>query len=322
MRARQHLEERVATGEADAGLLRSSLQETRRQLDVASQQRVHRESAFELRRQEFDARSASDSRRCAALERRVEALQQELLKLSDSVADGNASGGSAAIRTSQQLSWYSEQLQTSQQTARRLQSEVDQLSRENFQLTEQSSFAREQLAKSARSTSMAFDNSPPRTGSGGGGRPGASNLTVVSEQLSESIMDLQHSRQLASARASELGRLQYASISMVPVFHPTVLISQVCIHSSDCRACRMQKNLTPAEVVAQRRAAVSGARDIASICATLGCGPVDLCMLSFPHDSHAVGGCRLACIPFGVAARVPRAPRETLPKSVTTRHIY
>ena len=230
VRARQHLEERVATGEADAGLLRSSLQETRRQLDVASQQKVHQENAFELQRQEFDARSASDSRRCAALERRVEALQHELLKLSESVADGNASGGSAAIRTSQQLSWYSEQLQKSQQTARRLQSEVERLSREIVQLTEQSSFAREQLAKSARSTSMAFDNSPLRTGSGGGGRLGASNLTMLSEQLSESMIDLQHSRQLASARASELGRLQYASISMAPVISQSS-IDQSSFHS-------------------------------------------------------------------------------------------
>eukprot|EP01043_Picozoa_sp_COSAG02_P020151 COSAG02_NODE_987_length_15443_cov_8.132625_5_plen_216_part_00 len=212
MNAKQHLEERVSSGEADVALLRSSLQETRRQLDVASQQRAQQESTFELRRKEFDARSESDSRRCAALERRIEALQQELLELGESVADSHASGGSAAIRNSQQLSWYSEQLQKSQQTARRLQSEVEQLSREKLQLTEQSSFAREQLAKSARGTSISVDTSPPRPGSGEG-RLGSSNLINLSEQLSKTMVDVQHSRQLASARASELGRLRYASFS-------------------------------------------------------------------------------------------------------------
>ena len=207
--AKQHLEERVSSGEADVALLRSSLQETRRQLDVASQQRAQQESTFELRRKEFDARSESDSRRCAALERRIEALQQELLELGESVADSRASGGSAAIRNSQQLSWYSEQLHKSQQTARRLQSEVEKLSREKFQLTEQSSFAREQLAKSARATSISVDT--PR-------RPGSSNLTALSEQLSKTMVDVQHSRELAIGRASELGRLRYASFSTGPSF--------------------------------------------------------------------------------------------------------
>lgn len=209
MHARQHLEERVATGESDAALVRNALQETRRQLEVVSQQRAQQERNFELQRQEFDARSESDGRRCAALERRVEALQKELLELDESVSSSHTSGGSAAIRTSQQLTWYSEQLQKSQQTTRRLQSEVDQLSRANLQLTEQSSFARDQLAKSARSASASLGSPPADPDDGKGARRDASSLTFLSEKLAETMVDVQHSRKLASARASELGRLQY-----------------------------------------------------------------------------------------------------------------
>lgn len=242
--AKQHLEERVSSGEADVALLRSSLQETRRQLDVASQQRAQQESTFELRRQEFDARSESDSRRCAALERRIEALQQELLELGESVANRHASG-SAAIRNSQQLSWYSEQLQNSQQTARRLQSEVEQLSREKVQLTEESAFAREQLTKSARGMSISVDASPARAGSGRDGR--SSNLTSLSEQLSETMVNMQHSRELASARASELGRLRYASFNTVPSLNLHALIYRdsfvllIAVHAGRKRTLRLLK---------------------------------------------------------------------------------
>lgn len=215
VQARQHLEARVASGEADAALLRSTLQETRRQLEVASREKVQQESTFEVRKQELDALSESDSRRCAALQRQVDALQRELLELSESAANSHEGAGSAAIRTSQQLSWYSQQLDKSQQASRRLQSEVDRLSRENFQLNEQSCFAREQLAKSTRNTLRSSDDSPVRTSSGGGERLGSPKLTTLSEQLSDTMADLQHSRELASVRASELERLQYAQFSSI-----------------------------------------------------------------------------------------------------------
>jgi hypothetical protein len=244
VRARQLLEERVASGESEAVMLRNALQETRRQLEVAARENSQQEKAHELRRQDFDATFERDTRRSAALERRVEALQQELLELNKTSAGGSA-GGSSVIKVSHQLSWYSQQLEKSQNNTRRLQSEVERLSRENVQLNEQSSFAHEQLAQSAavRSSSASPPSSPPTggAGSGGGGGGGnkssSTNLTRLSEQLSETMTEVQSSRELASARAAELQRMQCVMLR-APSSYSHTLTCPYRRYAMDCASIR------------------------------------------------------------------------------------
>ena len=202
--ARQVLEERVASGESEATMLRTALEETRRQLELAVREKAEQDSSFVLCQQEFDAKSERETRRAAALQRRVETLQQELLELGKSAAE-DGSGQSSVIKVSQQLTWYSQQLETSQNNTRRLQREVDRLTRENTQLTEQQGLTREQLAQTLRSTSASSNSS---NGGGGASPPVSSNLQQMSAKLSETVAELHSSRELASARAAELERLR------------------------------------------------------------------------------------------------------------------
>lgn len=141
---RQNLEERIASGESEAAMLRSAAEETRRQLEVASMERQWEEESWALKQKEFDAKIDREARRSAALEKRIESLQKEVMDLGKPAA--GEKGLSSAAR---QVTWYSEQLEISQNNARRLQRETDRVVRENQVLEEQLSDAKAE-AKSLR----------------------------------------------------------------------------------------------------------------------------------------------------------------------------
>ena len=139
--ARQVLEERIVSGESEAAMLRNAVEEMRRQLQVAAVKHQGEEESWVLKQQEYDAKIEREARRSAALEKRVASLQQEVMNLGKSVASGDGLA-SPAMHAARQLTWYSEQLETSQNNARRLQRETDRVTRENRLLGEQLSDAK------------------------------------------------------------------------------------------------------------------------------------------------------------------------------------
>lgn len=146
--ARQVLEERISSGESEAAMLRNAVEEARRQLQVAAMEKQGEEESWALRQQEFDAKMDREARRSAALEKRVESLQKEVMDIGKNAVGGDGLA-SPAIQTSRQLTWYSEQLEISQNNTRRLQRETDRVARENRLLQEQISDAKIE-AKSLR----------------------------------------------------------------------------------------------------------------------------------------------------------------------------
>jgi chromosome segregation ATPase len=139
--ARQVLEERIASGESEAALLRNAVEEMRRQLQVAAMKHQGEEESWALKQQEYDAKTEREARRSAALEKRVASLQQEVTNLGKSAASGDGLA-SPAVQASRQLTWYSEQLEATQNNARRLQRETDRVTRESRLLGEQLSDAK------------------------------------------------------------------------------------------------------------------------------------------------------------------------------------
>ena len=146
--ARQVLEERISSGESEAAMLRNAVEEARRQLQVAAMEKQGEEESWALRQQEFDAKMDREARRSAALEKRVESLQKEVMDIGKNAVGGDGLA-SPAIQTSRQLTWYSEQLEISQNNTRRLQRETERVARENRLLQEQISDAKIE-AKSLR----------------------------------------------------------------------------------------------------------------------------------------------------------------------------
>ena len=139
--ARQVLEERIASGESEGALLRNAVEEMRRQLQVAAMKHQGEEESWVLKQQEYDAKTEREARRSAALEKRVASLQQEVTNLGKSAASGDGLA-SPAVQASRQLTWYSEQLEATQNNARRLQRETDRVTRESRLLGEQLSDAK------------------------------------------------------------------------------------------------------------------------------------------------------------------------------------
>lgn len=154
--ARQVLEERIASGESEAAMLRNAVEENRRQLDVAATEKQGQEESWALRQQEFEARIDREARRAAALEKRVESLQKEVLDLGKSAASGDGLA-SPALQVSRQLTWYSEQLEISQNNTRRLQRETDRVARENRLLEQQVSDAKAETKSLRAETKEAKD---------------------------------------------------------------------------------------------------------------------------------------------------------------------
>ena len=72
--------------------------------------------------------------------------------------------GASVVKISQQLTWYSEQLESSQNNGRRLQREADRLARENLALSEKLAAATAAVVAAAA------------TGGGGTGRSGLGGI--------------------------------------------------------------------------------------------------------------------------------------------------
>ena len=144
-------------------------------MESAAREQLEQEQVWGLHRREEEARAERSERRSTALERRVAALQQELAGVGKSLAEGGEDSGRGAhpilylarclastcvdtacghsgasvVKISQQLTWYSEQLESSQNNGRRLQREADRLARENLALSEKLAAATAAVAAAA-----------------------------------------------------------------------------------------------------------------------------------------------------------------------------
>jgi len=142
-------------------------------VESAAREQLEQEQVWGLHRREEEARAERSERRSTALERRVAALQEELAGVGKSLAEGGEDGGRGAhpilylarclasidtacghsgasvVKISQQLTWYSEQLESSQNNGRRLQREADRLARENLALSEKLAAATAAVAAAA-----------------------------------------------------------------------------------------------------------------------------------------------------------------------------
>ena len=141
-------------------------------MESAAREQLEQEQVWGLHRREEEARAERSERRSTALERRVAALQEELAGVGKSLAEGGEDSGRGAhpivpaasstcidtayghsgasvVKISQQLTWYSEQLESSQNNGRRLQREADRLARENLALSEKLAAATAAVAAAA-----------------------------------------------------------------------------------------------------------------------------------------------------------------------------